>query len=145
MACLRYAWEIWLEVNFKLIIVNDGWGVSCKNSFKRMSLDLTDDKSILVQVMARCRQATNHYLSQCWSRSVSPYGITGRQWVKRIKFTCSSVPIIIYLSLMSDSVTTCSSICLDRLLCTIILWAFVHLKLETIGRTYPAGGHHQDH
>ena len=30
-----------------------------------MSLDLTDDKSTLVQEMAWCRQATSHYLSQC--------------------------------------------------------------------------------
>ena len=28
-----------------------------------MPLDLTDDKSTLVQVMAWCRQATSHYLS----------------------------------------------------------------------------------
>ena len=31
-----------------------------------MSLDFTDDKSTLAQVMAWCRQATSHYLSQCW-------------------------------------------------------------------------------
>ena len=31
-----------------------------------MSLDLTDDKSTLVQVMAWCRQATSHHLSQYW-------------------------------------------------------------------------------
>ena len=35
--------------------------------------DLTDGKSTLVQVMAWCRQATSHYLSQCWPRSLSPY------------------------------------------------------------------------
>ena len=46
-----------------------------------MPLDLTDDKSKLVQVMAWCRQATSHYLSQCWYRSMSPYGITRPQWV----------------------------------------------------------------
>ena len=31
--------------------------------------------------MAWCRQATSHYLSQCWPRSLSPYGITKPQWV----------------------------------------------------------------
>ena len=31
--------------------------------------------------MAWCRQATSHYLSQCWPRSVSPYGVTRPQWV----------------------------------------------------------------
>ena len=46
-----------------------------------MSLDLTDDKSALVQVMAWCRQATSHYLSQCWPRSPSPYGVSRPQWV----------------------------------------------------------------
>ena len=31
-----------------------------------MLLNLTNDKSTLIQVMAWCRQATSHYLSQCW-------------------------------------------------------------------------------
>ena len=46
-----------------------------------MSVNHTDDKSTLVQVMAWCRQATSHYLSQCWPRSLTPYGITRPQWV----------------------------------------------------------------
>ena len=46
-----------------------------------MPLDLTDDKSTLVQVMAWCHQATSHYLGQCWPRSMSPYGVTRPQWV----------------------------------------------------------------
>ena len=37
-----------------------------------MSLDLTDDKSTLVQVMAWCHQAANHCLSHCWPRSMLP-------------------------------------------------------------------------
>ena len=32
--------------------------------------------------MPWCCQATSHYLSQCWSRSLSPYGVTRPQWVK---------------------------------------------------------------
>ena len=32
--------------------------------------------------MAWCHQATSHYLSQCWPRSPSPYGVTRPQWVK---------------------------------------------------------------
>ena len=47
-----------------------------------MSLDFTDDQSTLVQVMAWCRQATSHFPSQCWPRSLSPYGVTKPQWVK---------------------------------------------------------------
>ena len=40
-----------------------------------MPLDLTDDKSTLAQVMAWCHQATSHYMSQCWPRSMSSNGI----------------------------------------------------------------------
>ena len=46
-----------------------------------MPLNLTDDKSTLVQVMEWCRQATSHYLIQCWPSSMSPYGVTRPQWV----------------------------------------------------------------
>ena len=45
-----------------------------------MSLYLIDDKSTLVQVMTWCRQATSHYLSQWWPRSLSTYGIARPQW-----------------------------------------------------------------
>ena len=60
---------------FQIISVIDGWGISCELAIRWMSLDLTDDKSTLVQVMAWCRQATNHYLSQCWPRYLTPYGV----------------------------------------------------------------------
>ena len=33
--------------------------------------------------MAWCRQATIHYVSQCWPRSMSPYGVIRSQWVNR--------------------------------------------------------------
>ena len=46
-----------------------------------MPLNLTDDKSTMVLVMAWCHQATSHYLSQCWPRPVSPCGVTRPQWV----------------------------------------------------------------
>ena len=34
--------------------------------------------------MAWYRQATSHYQSQCWTRSMTPYGDTRPQWVNRI-------------------------------------------------------------
>ena len=37
----------------------DGCGISCELALIWMSLDFTDDQSILVQVMAWCRQATD--------------------------------------------------------------------------------------
>ena len=61
--------------------MNGGWGISYEIAFRWMPLDLTDDKSTLVQVMAWCRHATSHYLSQCWPRSMSPFGVTRPQWV----------------------------------------------------------------
>ena len=47
-----------------LILVNGG-GIKCETALRCMSLDLTEDKSTMVQVLAWCRQATGHYLSQC--------------------------------------------------------------------------------
>ena len=44
-----------------------------------------DDQSSLVEVMARCRQATSHYLIQCWPRSLLPYGLTRPQWVNTLR------------------------------------------------------------
>ena len=51
------------------------------NAMQWMPRDLTDDKSTLVQVMAWCRQATSHYLSQCWPSSMSPHCVTRPQRV----------------------------------------------------------------
>ena len=76
------------QVIFKLILVNGGWGISYEIALRWMPLDLTvfkcltDDKSTLVLGMAWCRQATSHYLSQCWPRSMSLNGVTRPQWVK---------------------------------------------------------------
>ena len=55
---------------------------SYDNGLRWMSFDLPEDKSVLVQVMAWCPQATSHYLSQCWPRSKPPYCVTRPQWVK---------------------------------------------------------------
>ena len=54
----------------------DGWGNSCEIALIWISLDLTDEQSTLAQVMAWSRQTTSHYLSQCWPRTLSPYGVT---------------------------------------------------------------------
>ena len=77
------------EWNFRylilqIILVIDGWGICCELALRWMSLDLTDGKSRLVQVMAWCHQVTSHYPSQYWPRSLLPYGLTGPQWVKKI-------------------------------------------------------------
>ena len=47
-----------------LILGTDGYDTSREIALTWTSLDLNDDKSRLVQVMAWCRQATSHYLNQ---------------------------------------------------------------------------------
>ena len=69
-----------IQTNFSA----DGWDISCETAGRWMSLDFSDDKSTLVQGMAWCRQATSHYLSQCWPRSMMPYGLTRPQWVNSV-------------------------------------------------------------
>ena len=80
LAPRKFEWNF-RHVIFKQILVIDGWCICCEIALIWMSLDFADDQSTLVQVMAWCRQATSHYLSQCWPRSMSPYGVTGPQWV----------------------------------------------------------------
>ena len=76
----KFEWHF-RYLSFQIISVIDGWVISCQLALRWMSLDLTDDKSTFVQVMAWCCQATSHYLSQCWPRSLSSYGVTRPQWV----------------------------------------------------------------
>ena len=80
----KFEWNFRYGI-FKWILLIDGWGISCEIALIWMSLVFTDDQSTLVQVMAWCRQATSHYLSQCWLSSSSPYGVAGSQWVDTFK------------------------------------------------------------
>ena len=64
------------QVIFKLISVIYDWSICFEIYLGWFSLGLTHDKWTLVQVMAWCHQATSHYLSQCWPRFMSPYGVT---------------------------------------------------------------------
>ena len=77
----RFDWNLKWGI-FNIILGIGGWGISPKIILKWKSEGLTDDKSTLGQVMAWCRQATSHYLTQCWPRSLSPYGVPRPQWVK---------------------------------------------------------------
>ena len=86
----RFQIEFRLAI-FRLILVKDGWGIPYEIALRWMPLDLTDDESTLVQVMAWCRQAANHYLSQCWPRSMSPNIVTRPQWVNKTLVKTTSV------------------------------------------------------
>ena len=46
-------------------------------------------KSTLVEVMAWYRQATIHYLSPCWPRSLLPYDIIRPQWINNTNLSYS--------------------------------------------------------
>ena len=76
----KFEWKF-RYVIFKRILVTDGWDISCEISLIWMCLDFAVNQSTLVQVMAWCCQAASHYLSQCWPRSLSPYGVIRPQWV----------------------------------------------------------------
>ena len=83
-------WEIcmnyWMS-NFLILVVDDR-SVFCEMALGWISLDFTDDESILVQVTAWSYQATNHYLIQCWSKFMSPYGVTRPQRINDSIHTC---------------------------------------------------------
>ena len=107
--------------------MNGGWGISYKIALRWMSLDLADEKSTLVQVMAWCRQATSHYPSQCWPRSMLLNGITRPQWVKLTNSHNTLLPswwamecLIMWhhqMTFMENGITNqgsvCSTVCSD--------------------------------
>ena len=69
---------------FKLIIQNNGLGTNNEIAFVKITKNLTNEMSSLVQAVAWCHQATRHYLSQCWPRSMSPHDVAQPQWVNSI-------------------------------------------------------------
>ena len=66
--CVHYDVTVMCERNFSCDFQTNlrDWRPLCSWRQVNAILNLTDDKSALVQVMAWCRQATSHYLSQCW-------------------------------------------------------------------------------
>ena len=93
-APVKFEWNF-RYVIFKRILVIDAWSISCEIALLWMSLDFNDDQSTLFQVMAWCRQASSHYLSQCWPRSLPPYSATRPQWVK---FSLRGTPVFLKVS-----------------------------------------------
>ena len=81
LAPRRSEWNF-RQIIFELTLIIASWGISSGITPRWMSLKLTDGKSTFVQVMAWCCLARSHYLSQCWSRSMLPYGINRPKSVK---------------------------------------------------------------
>ena len=70
--------RLWWKIRDYIFNIPRKWSI-LKNGIECVSCilpnaKLTDEKSTLFQVMPWCRQASSHCLSQCRSRSVSPYG-----------------------------------------------------------------------
>ena len=69
-----------------------------------MPEDRVDSESALIEVMAWCRQASSHYLNQCWPIYPTPYGVIDPQWFhclrkyKEITFLSSSARVIEIIS-----------------------------------------------
>ena len=123
---------------FKLISVTDGWGISCKIALRWMPLDLTHDKSTLFQVMAWCRQATSHYLSQCWPRFMSPFGVTRPQWVNCFvltKCSCTVVIVLVWCLFFWLSIPwlgfSWASLAVTLLTCSVILLSLSSFRAES--------------
>ena len=53
-------------------------------NYLHVSRTLINNRSPLVQAMSCYHRATCHYLKLCWSRLLSPYGITRPKWVNYI-------------------------------------------------------------
>ena len=85
------------------------WCISHETALVWMVINFTDDKSTLVQVMAWCRQAPSHYLSQCWPRSMSPYA----QWVNCNMIICRDESIL-YIVFIWDLIYTDKAVTQSR-------------------------------
>ena len=91
---VKGSWRMWVKIHMQLQHSSAHWPVrevvvilkcnirtqvidwvheqSLWNCSDENATNHVENKSILVQVIAWCRQATSHYLSQCWPRSMSP-------------------------------------------------------------------------
>ena len=76
----RWAFHFECAISTCVVVINF-FSISTAIGFRLMEHDPNDDKSTFDQVMAWCHLATRHYLSHCWPRWLSPYGVTRQQSV----------------------------------------------------------------
>ena len=91
---------------FKFIRQNRSLVTCCEIALKWIAQNLTDEKSTLIVIIAGCCQATNQYLNQCLCRSVSPYGVTREQCVKRSGLSLEVSNPLVTLFLMNSYLQT---------------------------------------
>ena len=128
----KFEWNF-RYVIFKWILVIVGFGVSCEIALLLISLDFTDDESILVHVMAWCRQAPSHYLRQCWPRYLSSYGVTRPQWVLIIVSRGDMQCTYIFMFVRNDLPREGSSVCDDFFVCLCVVVWYLDLALLSSG------------
>ena len=99
--------------------------------------------STLVQVMAWCRQATNHCLNQCWPRST--IGVTRPHWVKsefsRHNNVCSHIDSLSVLTLAVKTKKLNTSPYNNRM---TIFWTASFLAARSTGGQDRWSGGHND-
>ena len=71
------------EDNFKCIFFNENDRIPTQISLRFIARSPIDNKQHWFRWWLGAEQATSHCLSQCWPRSLSPYGVTRPQWVNQ--------------------------------------------------------------
>ena len=128
-----------LKMSFSILFY---WLVSSVNALWWTARDLTDDKSRLVQVKAWCRQATSHYLSQCWLSNFSPYDVPRPKFVKLLSGsvfgsgdTLAEIPNGIYVrGIIRSSLCICTVLAMYDI--NHIMLEIVIVRFETISVWY---------
>ena len=69
---------------FKITIHGSSLSTQCEIALRWMPHNLNNGKSTMAQVMAWCCQAASCYVSQCWPRFLSWYGVTRPQCVMEV-------------------------------------------------------------
>ena len=65
----------WFSHKLHWLYISDKWMV---HSDKCIQFEISKP---VIQVMAWCRQASSHYLKQCWPCFMMSFGITRPQWI----------------------------------------------------------------
>ena len=106
---------MWFKKNviFNLALLIGMFKYSYDNVLRWMPQDLTDNKSILLQVM-----------DQCWPRSPTPYGVTRPKWVNGgCNKWCGQVVVCVYLGLISiEESNGCDEIWVHLFVLLVLVW-----------------------
>ena len=88
-----------------------------------------DDMSSLVQAMAWSRHATrSHFLSECWLRSITPYGVIRPQSARSKLYLFYYAPVMsLQIELFVQTIGTFVYVRLGRTIPTVVRWQIYHV------------------